>query len=234
MVLTAFFLALWRALEPAPRGHPGWVCASFALAFLTHKIAFIFIPLLALLHLRYRPRWSWSRRTWPARFWGWGIGALLLVAGIDLMAPFIAEFRLFGISMLYVYDSDPLLIWLTPLTGGMQRWLEAKSILGARFHFTFGQSAHWLHFFGCVALSAPLAWPVIIALRRRLRGDAAWALLGGALIGLAWTFMWHPHQGWLDWDMFALASIPANLLAGGLLADLFRADAQAAEAAAAP
>ena len=99
--------------------------------------------------------------------------------------------------------------------------VHRKSATGVFFFYTIGQPDHWKYFLFFWITSAPLAVPVIAFYRRRLRGAPALSLATASLIGIVWTFFWHPHMGWPDWDLFCLGWLPVNLLAGGLAAGIF-------------
>jgi len=68
-------------------------------------------------------------------------------------------------------------------------------------------------------LFIPLEIPVLILLRRRINTPYRKFLLLCSLIGLAWTTIWHPDLGPLDWDLFSQMGIPIHLLIALLLID---------------
>ena len=218
VALTLYFLLLTRALEPEPRAHPGSVVLAFGLAYLCHKLTLVFAPTLLWLVLR-RVENGWAWRPWSRRVWEQALLTLIAITLIDI-APGILQI-LCPDRVLVVMRSDSLWELLTPLTPGMGRAIAARSPTGVFFFFSLGQWRHWVFFLGFWLAGAPLGLVVLAACRRRLRGDPALALASAGLLALIWTFFWHPHMGWWDWDLFTVGALPVNLLAGGLWAGLF-------------
>lgn len=216
--LTLYFHLLLRALEPDPAVRPVHVVAAFGFAYLCHKMALIYTPTLLCLLLRRGPA-GWGLRPWPRRDWERAILCLIAVIFIDLAPTALAQ--IWPDRILIVFRDDTILELITPLTPALGRAISRHSATGVYFLYTLGQPLHWKYFLFFAFTSAPLAVPVIAFYRRRLRGEAALALLLASLLGVGWTFLWHPHMGWDDWDLFCLGWLPVNLLAGALAAGLF-------------
>ena len=66
-------------------------------------------------------------------------------------------------------------------------------------------------------LFIPLEWPLLFLLRSRINTDFRKFLLICSITGLAWTSIWHPDLGPIDWDLFSQMGIPLHLLLGYLL-----------------
>lgn len=91
--------------------------------------------------------------------------------------------------------------------------------------FTFFEWAHWeilllFHwraslFYGYL----PIEWPLLWVLRNRINTPLRTYLFLCTLVGLAWTTIWHPDLGKLDWDLFSQMYIPFHILLGLLLSD---------------
>lgn len=63
----------------------------------------------------------------------------------------------------------------------------------------------------------PLEWPLLFLLRDRINSDFLKFLLICSLTALAWTTVWHPDLGPIDWDLFGQMGIPLHLLLGFLI-----------------
>ncbi|MCL5269021.1 MAG: hypothetical protein M1457_00335, partial [bacterium] len=222
--LTLFFYLLTRAIEPGSRVRPWHVVVAYGLAYLCHKMAFIFFPALFWLLVE-RHGGRWARRFWPGRAVEWAILCIIGFIVLDML-PATLELLWPG-HLLVVTRDDKLLELLTPLTPAMARAIAARSHTGVYFLFSMGQWLHWKHFLLFALAGAPLGWPVLAVCWRRLRAlqgfgrQQALALASAALLGVTWVFVWHPHMGMSDWDLFALGVLPVNLLAGGLWAGIF-------------
>ena len=90
-------------------------------------------------------------------------------------------------------------------------------------HFTFFSWAHWkiLAYFHVHAafLGLPIEIPLLIWLRKGIRTPFHVFLFQCTVIGLAWTTVWYPDLGRLDWDLFSQMGIALHLLLGILLSD---------------
>jgi len=221
VALTLYFMLLARALEPGSRVGPIQVTLAFVVSFLFHKATLFFLPAMAWL-VWSREGGRWQRRRWPARTWEWSMLLIIAMAAIDMFPPLVYTYHLFGLDWMCVFVNERFIDWLTPLTPAMARHFERTSTTGMWYVYTFGTPLHWAYFFGFVLAGSPLGLGVLWARRRELGSDAARALLTAAACGLLWIFMWQPRGLWRDWDLFCLATLPINLLAGGLLAGLYR------------
>lgn len=215
--LTFYFLLLFRALDPGSKVQPIHVVLAFILSYFCHKLTLFYAPaMLWLVVDRVEGRWRLSR--WPGRQAEWGLTALIAMAGLDLLPGLIYQYNFAPFHILYVYTNEGLLDWLTPLTPAIARALEARSETGMFYLYTIGQPRHWMFFFGFLAMGAPVGLPLLVALRRKIQSNRSnYALMSASLIGIGWVFVWHPRVMWLDWDLFAMAAIPVNLLAGLVL-----------------
>ncbi len=208
--LALFYLALVRALERPARATPAHAMAAFCLAFLAHKGALFFLP-AALWLVVGRENGRWKRRLWPRRSLEW---ALVWIIMIGVAEGFVALLTETGAGILYQTVNEPVIELLTPVNQAMADWVQSRNKTGLFYYFLMFEPLHWKFFFGFLLAGAPVGIPVTIWLWRRIRTDAARALLTAAALGAVWLFLWHPRAGWKDWDLFSLAVLPLNLLAG--------------------
>jgi hypothetical protein len=88
------------------------------------------------------------------------------------------------------------------------------------YYFTLLSHDHIKMYLYFIAMSSPLAIPLIFSLSPWfLRGKFYWFLMIMTLCGIGWSFLWHPDMAWADWDLLGNFVIPANILAGLLLRD---------------
>ena len=223
VALGLYFMLLARALEPHSGVRPVHVVLAFALSYFCHKLTLFFSPAMIWLIVARRDG-CWVRRSWQGRPWEGCLLVLICMAILDIAPGVISVFRLLPIDLMYVGPNERYIDWLTPPTRAIAAALHDSSVSGSVFLFTLGEPKHWLFFFSFLLMGAPLGLPILFVLRRRIRTDAARALLTAAACGIVWIFFWHPRREWLDWDLFSLAGVPINLLAGALIANLFTPD----------
>lgn len=191
LFLLTACLHLRRYLED---GAPLWPAgAAYCLAAYAHMLALFYLP--AFL-------WAMRRR----RF-----------SGYEFIVPFFAYLALHTLTIL-AFERDGIELSLTRLVP------VGETHRGDQW-FTFFSVEHlemklYFHFFAGI-FGLPLAWPIVIALHRRIVSDYYRFLLICSLIGLAWTTLWHPDWNWKDWDLFSQPLIMLHLLAGNLAADAF-------------
>lgn len=211
--LMLFYWLLARYFqEPTPRKFAALV-AGLVVAVTMHRAAVFQMPALALIWLRPGRPLRLSRPSQDQ------IVALLL--GLIVVCSLHFGPVLWAMtpkSTILVYeDYNWLPELITPLTQGWADYVAENSKLGSYHLFTFGSRAHWEHFLFFVGIASPLGLPVVVALRKRVRGGLALILLGASICGWAWAFVWHPHLGFGDWDLFVNPGLPTNLLAAWLI-----------------
>lgn len=218
----------WRAgryfRHPSNRNF-AWMIASAGVAVTMHRAALFQLPALALVWLDpKRP----FRPSSPTRE-----QALTLLAAIILLCLLhfipIFSYVAFDAPILVFEDYNWLPELITPLTQGWADYVAAHSRLGSYHLFTFGSRAHWEHFLFFVAVASPLGLPLVILYRRSIRDRWTRFLLLSAAAGWLWAFVWHPHLGYGDWDLFANPGLPTNLLAATLLLRAPSADLDASQ-----
>lgn len=225
VALTLYFLLLTRALEAAPRARPWQVAAAWGLAFLCHKMAIIYGPVMLWLAVE-RDGGRWRLRPWKRRELDYGVAVIVGFILLDLLPVFLKTVW-YRFPMYVVTRDDSIWELITPLTLGIGRAISARSTTGVYFLYSVGQLLHWKYFLFFWLISAPLGIPALAGWlwRHGWRGlkinDRALALASASLIAVIWTFFWHPHMGFWDWDLFDLGALPLNLLAGGLWAGIF-------------
>lgn len=230
VLLALYFYLLTRALTPGSRVRPWHVLAVYGVTYLCHKLAIIYAPTLLWLLVRRGEGGGWGwRRDWGRREWEKALGCAVAGLLLDLAPQFLKGGL--NVSWLRVQTRDDVLSELiTPLTPALAEAIARRSTTGSYFWFTMGTALHWQYFLGFLAATAPLGLPLLALLWRRVRGEAAWALATASLLGVGWMFLWHPHMGWPDWDLFAMGALPINLLAGGLWAGLWGTPAKPQQA----
>lgn len=221
-VFLLFLITLARALEPAPRAQPVHVAFLFALSYLFHKLTLFFLPSLLWLFVG-RAGGRWFRRPVPPAQAQWTLAAIVLMILADLVPTLLISQNL--VPGQYVAVNEGLMDLLTPLTPGIARHFESKSLTGMFYIYTFGHWKHFAYFFGFLLSGAPLGLVLTIRHRRRiLQSESAKALALAAACGLIWIFMWQPRGFWKDWDLFCLTGMPLNLLGAGLALGLWRGE----------
>ena len=216
VTLLLFMITLSRALEPIPRARPVHVALAFGLSYLFHKLTLFFLPATLWLFFT-RAGGRWVRRPVPRRQVELSLAIGILAFLADIIPSIVLNLPGFPFNAMYVPVNEGLMDLLTPLTPSIARYFEHKSITGMFYIYTFGTRLHFAYFFGFLLAGAPLG---LVFLARRWRrigeSDAAKALATAAVCGLIWTFMWQPRGFWKDWDLFCLAALPVNFLAGSL------------------
>lgn len=225
VALAFYYLMLVRALEREPRATPAAVGWAFSLAFLMHKGSLFFLPAMFWLMFT-REGGRWARRPWPGRRLEWGIAAATAGFFIDMIPALLAQMN---IGMLYITVNEKIYELITPPTQAIADWIVAHNTTGLWWVYLLGRPLHWAYFFGFLAAGAPLGLPVLAwqLLKRRkhwIGSDGAKALLTASAIAVVWIFFWHPRALWMDWDLFAMGTLPVNLLAGGIVAGIFDQD----------
>jgi hypothetical protein len=222
VTLLLFLVTLSMALEPVPRAKPVHVAATFALSYLFHKLTLFFLPATLWLFFE-RRQGRWVKRPQGPRQAEWSLVIIILMVLADVLPGLLFNYNLFHLNGMYVCVNEGLMDLLTPLTPGIARHFEAKSITGMFYVYTFGTWKHWAYFFGFLLAGAPLGLPLVVRHWRRIRdSQAALALATAAACGVIWIFMWQPRGFWKDWDLFCMAGLPVNFLGAGLALGLWR------------
>lgn len=213
---AGLMLYYWRAgrffRDPSNRNF-AWLIVGAGVAVIMHRSAVFQLPALALAWLAAAHP---LRAVRPAR----EQTLILLVAVIVLcLLHFVPIFAVmaFDAPILVFEDYNWLPELITPLTRGWADYVAEHSKLGSYHLFTFGSRAHWEHFFFFLAVASPLGFPLVLLNRRRIRDRWTAFLLASALCGWLWAFIWHPHLGYGDWDLFVNPGLPTNLLAATLV-----------------
>jgi hypothetical protein len=210
-----YLIELMKAMEGGQERGPVRPAVALAVAGLFHKVALVFAPALVWVLVE-RREGRLRLRQWPTWQWAVALGCLVLPFAIDTVGWTL---HLTTDWLRVRTEDDSLLKLLTPLTPRMAQAIAAAYSDG-HFCYTLGTWKHWSYFLGFVLEGAPLGLLVLPIFWRRLRGGSAWALATATLLGLVWMFLWHPHRGRGDWDLFVLGVIPLNLLVGALWAGL--------------
>jgi len=184
-------LSFARAQAWLERDAPLWpAMAYFMLAGLSHMLGLFYIP--AYAYLLYR-----NRKYHP----------------LEILIPVLA-FTGVMISLALVF----------PMLGtdtGWERLVPLFQVWADNHHFTFFAKEHWiilLYFHSRAAfLGIPAELPLLFLLRKRIQTLYLKFLLGCVFCGLAWTTIWHPDWGRLDWDLFSQFGIPLHVLLGLLI-----------------
>lgn len=205
MVLWLFLLT--RCVERRSGARPWHVAPAFMVALACHKIMFFLAPAMLLLFMDSDGRLFQGRsRAEVARFLTTLILGLLILQIPNILYGFGVK------GVLVSHLNNPILELLT-LPKFLADPVAGRSQEGAFQLFYFGSLAHFRYFFGFLFLAAPLAFFALCAqaIRRRISWGNPLVIAAGC--GLIWAFLWHPHMGWRDWDLFAMAFIPLNLWA---------------------
>jgi hypothetical protein len=207
--LTALFLLLACSGDRSSRRVRPWhVLAVWGVAVLAHKLAFFYLPALVPL-VADVPKRRFLRL--PRDEWR---NILLTTIAVSLALQFPFWLQMAGNTHVRVIEHDNRILELLTLPKGWADAVARRSPTGAFQLFYFGSGSHFLHFFGFLLAASPLGVPLALARWRRALAPAFISLAIAAVCSLIWTFMWHPHMAWRDWDLFCTAGLPINLLAG--------------------
>jgi hypothetical protein len=199
----------WRcAVDRRRRLWPAVACWCLAMAF--HQVtAFLAPAALALLFERREGKW----RVIPRRRGDFEIGLLCLIAlAIFYVIPPLLMAGEIGPVVVYG-SSGSIWEFLTPLSEAHDDWITEHSIMGSWARYTMLSAKHWHQMLIFQAALCPLgliSLAVMLA-RRRGRSEVFLALACGSM--LLWSFVWHPHMGWNDFDLWSLMAAPINLTA---------------------
>lgn len=209
LLLSFYYAKAW--IEGRWRAWP--VALFYVLASLAHMLAVFYLPAFVYLF--------WRKRDYHP---------------LELVLPAL----LFSL----VLSLAPLFGTLLGTDNGLERLVPWFTTWAKNHYFTFASAAHlkmlaYFHqraaYFGCLSLPFPIAgletvWydpvlylgvplelPLLVFLRRRIQGLYLRFLLVASLCGLAWTTIWHPDWGPMDWDLFSQFAIPLHLLLGLVL-----------------
>ncbi len=211
-LMLYYWLVVRYLREPSHRRFIG-LLFGLVVAVTMHRAAVFQVPGLAVLWLRPGRPVRWSRPTQDQT-------VALLVAFIAIcvlhFGPVLWSMLSEG-SILVYEDYNWLPELITPLTQGWADYVQENSKLGSYHLFTFGSRAHWEHFLFFLGVASPLGLPLVLGLRRKIDAGIGLFLLCSALCGWLWAFVWHPHLGFGDWDLFANPGLPTNLLAAWLV-----------------
>lgn len=224
-------LALWR-IRP-----DGWFLAINLLSgsfivLLGHVENYAWVN--AFLILSFARAQAWLERDAPL----WPVMLCLVLACLShMLALFYIPAFVYLLHAKRNYHPLEVLIPVLAFTGGMivlslffpmlgtdtgwERIVPLFHVWAKNQHFTFFAKEHWillLYFhFRAAFLGIPLELPLLLLLRKRIQTLYLRFLLGCVLCGLAWTTIWHPDWGRLDWDLFSQFGIPLHVLLGLLI-----------------
>ena len=66
-------------------------------------------------------------------------------------------------------------------------------------------------------LGLPVSFLLLAIFARRIQGIYLRLLLLASAIGVAWSLVWHPDWGPMDWDLFSQYALPLHVLVGLLV-----------------
>lgn len=216
----------WRcAIDRRRRLWPVVACWCLAIGF--HQVtAFLAPAALALLLERRDGRW----RMIPRSRGDLEICLLCLIAvALLFVIPSLLMARDIGPVIIYG-SSGSIWEFLTPLSEAHDDWITEHSVMGSWARYTMLSAKHWRQMLlfqvalcplGLISLAAMLA-------RRRGRGEAFLGIACGSM--LLWSFVWHPHMGWNDFDLWSLMAAPMNLTAALLWSGELTRERTSAEA----
>ena len=207
VALTFYFLLL---LHVSKKREGLWLCVLlWGIAVLCHKLALFYFP--AMLPLFLRLKGGKVRVEWPRDDF---VKASFALIGVILVAQLPTWISIIDPDMIHPRQYDNRILEMLTLPWPFADWVAAKSNSGAFQIFYFGEPAHFMYYFGFLILSAPLAIVIVARYRKDFYHSIPATLLMAIGCSLVWTFFWHPHMGWKDWDLFGTAAIPINLAAG--------------------
>lgn len=223
----------------AIRSHPGFlafnVLSGCFLVFAGHVENYHWVNLFLLLTFLWVKRWlDGQAPLWPAMAW------YMTAALSHMLALFYLP------AMLYVWHRRrkqfhpaevlvPFIAFLAVvLVSTFSRSLGGTEITLERFvplftawapnhHFTFLSKEHIVMLFyfhhHAAFLGVPFELPLLgyLVWRRRVTTIYHKFLLCNVICGLAWTTVWHPDWGPMDWDLFSQFAIPLHVMLGLLL-----------------
>jgi len=194
LFLLLTFLAVERFLEGRWALWPA--CLFFFTAALFHMLALFYLP--ALFWVMYQRE---AFRPW------------------EFAVPFLL-FILLAIGILLIFPREGPDLDLGRLVPLFQ--INRKGQLFTFFSSTHLELLFYFHRQAGFLRMIPASWIIMIWLFRRIETPFQRYLLICSLTGLAWTTVWHPDLGRLDWDLFSQMYIPLNVLAGLLLSEVWR------------
>lgn len=212
VALTIYFFLLLRASQSESRVKPWHCLAAFALAVHMHKLAIFYLPGAAFLFFDFQTR---TIRPWPRRQIEYAL-IVVIVTVVLLQVPMWLQ-AFYVLDWMVVMDYDNRILELVTLPAGWADRVAQRSVTGAYQIFYFGELKHFLYYFGFLAAGAPLGLPILVRKWRAALSPELQAFLCCAVCSLIWTFFWHPHMGWCDWDLFCTAAVPINILAGWIV-----------------
>lgn len=209
LILSFYWIKQWLEND-----RPLWPAILFlVLACLSHMLAIFYIP--AYLFILYRHR---------------NFNPLEIVLPVLFFSLVMMAANLSG----YLQGTDNGLERLVPW---FHKWAK-------NHHFTFMSAAHikMLAFFhqqaaflgifplnlesihlqkywysNTLYLGIPIELPLLYFWRKRITTDYLRYMAVCTACGIAWTTLWHPDWGPLDWDLFSQFAIPLHLLLGLLI-----------------
>lgn len=209
------------------------VLSGSFLVMMGHVENYAWVNCFLLTSFYWVERWLGDEATlWPVMM------AWMLAAFSHLLALFYLPAYLFAWARYKRDGTTPLLtallglaagLILVTLTGkvggtelGMERLVPLWSTWSPNHYFTLFSPEHWamLYYFHQRAafLGIPVELPFLfLVLRSRIQQPYDQFLLAAAICGLAWTTVWHPDWGPMDWDLFSQFGIPLHVLIGVLL-----------------
>lgn len=186
--------------------------ASALIAVTMHRVAVFHMPALIVIFRADAP----NRLRLPDHFEATVILLAVIAAAMAHIVPItLASLDIWKIYVIEDYNWLPELI--TPIGDGWAGYVANHSKLGATPLFTLGSLEHWKHFLFFLAISSPVALLFLVFGLRRPRSDLERFLIIGAACAWVWAFLWHPHKGYADWDLFCNGAVPLNFLAAAVI-----------------
>lgn len=213
--LTFYFALSFYATQPDSKIKP-WHCALvWGVSVICHKLALFYIFPLIFLFLDFKGRKTRFANKKEIQ----KVLYVIIIVVILIQLPLIGSILHWDVV---ARQTDNPTLELITLNKAWADDVAENSLRGAFQKFYFGELDHFKFFFGFMLLSCPIGIFVVLLNWRKLLDDRYRIFTTAIGCGLIWAFMWHPHMGWLDWDLFSTAYISVNLLAGLLLLEQFK------------
>ena len=221
LIASMAFLCYMGKLITDNRISRHWFWVAWAICCTMHRVSLFVLPafyfLLPVAEGRFRKPDRSDVKAAIAAILALSIPhiAISLMFVYSIPIPFTSRV----IIPIEVYNWFPEL--LTPLTQAQADYVRANSQIGSFHLFTLGSVEHWKHFLFFVLTSAPIGIFGLIACgfsgKLSLRNDFQKFLSTATLFGWLWAFVWHPHMGYADWDLFCWPGIFTNVLFASLV-----------------
>ncbi|MBI1387398.1 MAG: hypothetical protein GC154_03000 [bacterium] len=191
--VNAFLIASYLYLQRWFEGRaPLWPAMTFFfLAALSHMLALFYAPAFVYA-LRKNPRFN----------------------PLEALIPLLA-FISIVVTLSLCCTMQGTEIGLERLVPLLERW-KAKNHWFTFFSWEHLKMLAWFHQ-RAAFLGVPIELPLLWMLRRRVQTPFQKFLVINVFCGLAWTTIWHPDWGAMDWDLFSQFAIPLHVLLGLLI-----------------